>query len=195
MLRFLDIIISSIILIVFLPIGVFISIIIVFESKGNIIYKQNRVGKNNKDFILLKFRSMKTESDTDMLLTVGENDNRITKFGKFIRKYKLDEFPQLINVIKGDMSIVGPRPEVRKYVNLYTEEQLKILLVRPGITDYASIKYSNENVILSKSNNPENTYIEEIMPSKLDLNIKFINNQNLKQYFKIIFLTFLKIIK
>ncbi len=193
MIRFFDIIISFLVLIIFLPISIFISIIIVLESKGNIIYKQIRVGINNKDFILLKFRSMKTESDKKMLLTVGTNDVRITKIGRIIRKYKLDEFPQLINVIKGDMSIVGPRPEVRKYVDLYTEEQSKVLSVRPGITDYASIQFINENKLLAKSQNPEKTYIEEIMPYKIELNMKFINNPSIKEYFKVIILTILKI--
>ena len=112
----------------------------------------------------------------------------------FIRKYKLDELPQLINVIKGEMSIVGPRPEVRKYVNLYTEEQKKVLLVKPGITDYASIQYANENEVLSKSIEPEETYIREVIPSKIMLNMKYIEQKSIKMYFQIILLTIRKII-
>ena len=155
---------------------------------------QTRVGRNNKDFKLFKFRSMSVGSDKKGLLTVGENDRRITKVGLFIRKYKFDEFAQLINVLKGDMSIVGPRPEVRKYVELYNNEQKRVLLIRPGITDYASIEYSNENEELAKSDKPEETYINNIMPHKLDLNMKYINNPSIFNYIKIIFFTFLKII-
>ena len=155
---------------------------------------QTRVGRNNKDFKLFKFRSMAVGSDKKGLLTVGENDSRITKVGLFIRKYKLDEFAQLINVLIGDMSLVGPRPEVRKYVDLYTVEQLKVLSVSPGVTDYASIEYSDENRVLAESNNPEKTYIDDVMPHKLELNMKFINNPSFINYIKIIFLTFKKII-
>jgi lipopolysaccharide/colanic/teichoic acid biosynthesis glycosyltransferase len=128
-------------------------------------------------------------------LTVGTNDRRITRVGGFIRKYKLDEFPQLINIIKGDMSIVGPRPEVRKYVDLYNEEQLKVLSVRPGLTDYASLEYINENEILGKASDPEKVYIEEIMPAKLQLNLRYIQEQGLKTDLKIIFRTIGKIVK
>ncbi len=127
-------------------------------------------------------------------LTVGERDPRITRIGAFIRKFKIDEFPQLLNVIKGEMSIVGPRPEVKKYVDLYSEEQLKVLLVRPGLSDYASIEYINENELLGKSDDPEKTYIEEIMPAKLELNLKYIKEQGLMTDLKIIFRTFAKII-
>jgi len=165
------------------------------DSKGGIFYKQIRVGKNQKDFELLKFRTMKPSSDKAGLLTVGAKDNRITKIGYYLRKLKLDELPQLINVLRGDMSIVGPRPEVRKYTNLYSADQQKVLLVKPGITDYASIEYIDENRLLGESKNPEKTYIEEIMPKKLELNIKYINEIGLKTDFKIIFKTLLKIIK
>ena len=137
---------------------------------------------------------MQSGSDKKGLLTVGDNDSRITKVGKFIRKYKLDEFAQLLNVLKSDMSLVGPRPEVRKYVDLYNQEQLKVLSVKPGITDYASIEYKDENKILAKSDNPEKTYIEEVMPHKLELNMKFINEKSLYNYFKIIFLTIFRVI-
>jgi len=193
LIRLFDILLSILGLIILSPFLVLLSIAIVIESKGGIFYKQTRVGKNNKDFKLYKFRSMQSGSDKKGLLTVGDNDSRITKVGKFIRKYKLDEFAQLLNVLKGDMSLVGPRPEVRKYVDLYNQEQLKVLSVKPGITDYASIEYKDENEILAKSENPEKAYIEEVMPHKLELNMKFINERSLYNYFKIIFLTIFRI--
>lgn len=138
---------------------------------------------------------MVSNADKKGLITVGYNDSRITKIGYYLRKYKIDELPQLINVLIGTMSFVGPRPEVKKYVDLYSNEQLKVLSVKPGITDYASIEYSNENDILAKSENPDNTYIEEIMPAKLALNIKYINEMSFIVDLKIIFNTFLKIAK
>jgi lipopolysaccharide/colanic/teichoic acid biosynthesis glycosyltransferase len=137
---------------------------------------------------------MKPESDKKGLLTIGSNDSRITKIGYFLRKYKLDELPQLFNVFVGEMSFVGPRPEVKKYVDKYTPEQLKVLSVKPGITDYASIEYSNENDILAKSDNPEQTYIDVIMPAKLQLNLKYIDDLGIKTDFKIIFKTITKIV-
>lgn len=161
-------------LLILSPLFIAISIWIVIDSKGGVFYKQVRVGKNGKDFSLYKFRSMAVGSDKAGLLTVGGRDSRITKSGYFIRKYKIDELPQLINVIKGDMSLVGPRPEVRKYVDMYTCEQLEVLSVRPGITDVASIKYRNENEILANQNNPEQYYITNIMPDKLRLNLEYI---------------------
>lgn len=138
---------------------------------------------------------MRTDADKKGLLTVGGRDPRITRVGYYLRKYKLDELPQLLNVLSGDMSLVGPRPEVRKYVNMYTEEQQKVLLVQPGITDYASIEYSNENELLGKAADPEKVYIEEIMPTKLKLNLKYIEEKSLITDVKIIFRTIFKIIK
>ncbi|HEY9362319.1 MAG TPA: sugar transferase, partial [Chitinophagaceae bacterium] len=126
---------------------------------------------------------------------VGGRDPRMTKIGFFIRRLKLDELPQLFNVLKGDMSLVGPRPEVREFVNLYTEEQRRVLSVRPGITDYASIEYVDENIILGLATNPQKIYVEEIMPDKLRLNMKYIQNRSVKEYFYIIFITFSRIIK
>jgi lipopolysaccharide/colanic/teichoic acid biosynthesis glycosyltransferase len=193
MIRFFDIIFSFFGLIIFLPFLLILALTIVIESKGGVFYKQVRVGKNNKDFKLYKFRSMAVNADKNGLLTIGNNDSRITKVGKFIRKYKIDEFAQLINVLRGDMSLVGPRPEVRKYVNLYTNKQMQVLTIKPGISDYASIKYFNENEVLSKSVNPEETYINEIMPHKLELNMFFLSNNNLYNYFKIIFNTISRI--
>jgi len=171
-----------------------IAILITLDSKGGIFYRQVRVGLNNKDFKIFKFRTMKPESDKKGLLTVGSRDNRVTKIGYYLRKYKLDELPQLFNVFLGDMSFVGPRPEVRKYVDMYNDEQLKVLNVRPGITDYASIEYSNENDILAKSEDPEKTYIEEVMPAKLQLNLKYIDESGLSTDIKLIFKTIKKIL-
>ena len=137
---------------------------------------------------------MYSESDRGSLITIGENDTRITKIGLFLRKYKIDEFPQFFNILKGEMSIVGPRPEVRKYVDLYTPEQMKVLSVRPGLTDYASIRYVNENALLAASDDPEQTYIHEIMPDKLALNLKYIEEQSLWVDLKIILKTFAAIV-
>lgn len=160
-----------------------------------LFYFQTRVGKNNKDFTLFKFRTMHLDSDKKGLLTIGGRDPRVTKIGYYLRKYKLDELPQLFNVLFGSMSLVGPRPEVRKYVDLYTLEQQQVLSVKPGITDFASLEYFNENEVLSKSSNPEETYIKEVMPHKLLLNMKYINQQGFFVDLKIIFNTLLKIVK
>lgn len=192
--RVFDIVFSVLGLIFLLPFFLIISILIVLESKGGVFYLQKRVGKKGKDFNLYKFRTMKTGSDKKGLLTVGSRDARITKVGYFLRKYKIDELPQLINVLLGTMSFVGPRPEVRKYVDLYTENQRNILNVKPGITDYASIEYFNENDLLAKSNNPEQTYINEVMPAKIELNKKYIENPTITEDFKIIFKTIAKIV-
>jgi lipopolysaccharide/colanic/teichoic acid biosynthesis glycosyltransferase len=192
--RCFDILFSFIGLVFLSPFFGLLAIIILIDSKGGVFYKQIRVGKKGVDFKLYKFRSMRVGSDKKGLLTVGGRDNRITKTGYFIRKYKLDELPQLINVFIGDMSLVGPRPEVRKYVDLYNSEQLKVLSVKPGITDYASIQYSNENELLAKSQDPEMTYIEEIMPDKLNLNMRYINESGVFTDVKIIVKTIKKIL-
>lgn len=192
--RGIDILFSLIGLICLFPFFIFISFFIFITSKGGVFFVQLRVGKNNKDFKLYKFRTMFLNSDNKGLLTVGNNDKRITKLGYYLRKNKLDELPQLINVLNGTMSIVGPRPEVRKYVNLYNSEQKSILDVKPGITDLASIMYYNENEILANSVNPEQTYINEIMPIKLELNKQYINEMSLLTDLKIIFKTFIKLI-
>ena len=192
--RGIDILFSLIGLICLFPFFIFISFFIFITSKGGVFFVQLRVGKNNKDFKLYKFRTMFLNSDNKGLLTVGNNDKRITKLGYYLRKNKLDELPQLINVLNGTMSLVGPRPEVRKYVNLYNSEQKSILDVKPGITDLASIMYYNENEILAKSVNPEQTYINEIMPIKLELNKQYINEMSLLTDLKIIFKTFIKLI-
>jgi len=176
-------------LVILSPLFLILSMAILFDSKGGIFYKQARVGEGGVDFQLYKFRSMAQDAEKSGLLTVGNQDIRITKVGKFIRQYKLDELPQLINVLIGDMNLVGPRPEVRKYVNLYNKEQKRVLDVRPGITDYASIEYRNENEILAQSNDAEKTYIEVVMPHKLELNRKYTDNPSLAHDIKLIFKT------
>ncbi|MDF2436726.1 MAG: wcaJ [Bacteroidota bacterium] len=193
--RLFDIFFSLIgLIILFIPFLI-ISLIIMLDSKGGVFYRQVRVGKDGKDFRLFKFRSMRTDSDKAGLLTVGGRDSRITRSGYYIRKYKIDELPQLINVLTGDMSLVGPRPEVRRYVDMYNAQQKQVLSVKPGITDFASIEYSNENEILGKASDPEKVYIEEIMPHKLDLNLKYIRQQGILTDFKIIFKTIFKIVR
>ncbi|MFN3343324.1 MAG: sugar transferase, partial [Flavobacteriales bacterium] len=164
--RIFDIISSLMVLLIGLPFFLLLALAIVIDSRGGIFYRQIRVGRNEKEFYLYKFRSMVSNADKKGQLTVGASDSRITRVGKFIRKFKLDEFPQLINVIKGEMSIVGPRPEVPKYVKMYSDEQRKVLSVRPGLTDYASLEFINENEILGKAENPEQLYIQEVMPAK-----------------------------
>lgn len=191
--RLFDIIFSITGLIILIPLFVVISIFILLDTKGGIFFFQTRVGKNNKDFRLIKFRTMFSQSEQKGLLTVGNTDTRITKTGKSLRKYKMDEFPQLINILKGEMSFVGPRPEVRKYVDLYNYEQMKVLSVRPGLTDYASLEYINENELLEQYGNPEKVYIEMIMPEKLALNIKYINETGFFTDLKIMLKTIGKI--
>ncbi|MCC6180697.1 MAG: sugar transferase [Bacteroidia bacterium] len=192
--RLFDIIASLFGLLILSPLFILIALLIVLGSGFPVFYLQIRVGKNNQDFKLFKFRTMRKDSDKKGLLTVGGRDPRVTSIGYYLRKFKLDELPQLFNVIIGTMSLVGPRPEVRKYVNLYTTEQQKVLKAKPGITDYASIEYFSENELLAQSNNPEKTYIEEIMPAKLKLNQRYINEQGILTDIKIILKTIAKII-
>jgi len=189
MIRFFDILFSFLGLVIFSPVFLIISILIICNNRGAVFYTQKRVGRHHKDFVLYKFRTMRTHADKNRLITIGEDDERIIKSGRFLRKYKLDELPQLWNVLKGDMSLVGPRPEVRKYVELYTDEQKRVLSIRPGITDYASIEFVNENRLLAHSKEPERYYIEEIMPQKLELNLRYMEHYSLREYFKILFLT------
>ena len=193
--RLFDLFFSFTGLIILLPLLLLVSIWVTLDSKGGIFYFQERVGKNGKEFKLLKFRTMFTGADKEGLLTVGAKDRRVTNAGYWLRKYKLDELPQLINVLVGDMSLVGPRPEVRKYVNLYSNDQLRVLQVRPGITDFASIEYANENELLTGVDEPDKVYVNEIMPAKLLLNLKYINSPGLLTDCKIILLTLLKVIR
>ncbi|MCP9545058.1 sugar transferase [Segatella copri] len=195
MIRFFDLIFSIMGLVILSPLFIVLYLLIRIESKGGGFYSQERIGKNGKPFKLYKFRSMRIGSDKKGLITIGEKDNRITKTGFILRKYKLDELPQLWNVFIGDMSLVGPRPEVKKYTDLYTEEQKQVLHVRPGITDWASIKYVDENKILGESKTPDEAYVNLIMPNKIKLNMVYIQNQTLGEYFKIIFTTFKEIVR
>lgn len=195
MIRFFDLIFSIMGLVILSPLFIVLYLLIRIESKGGGFYSQERIGKNGKPFKLYKFRSMRIGSDKKGLITIGEKDNRITKTGFILRKYKLDELPQLWNVFIGDMSLVGPRPEVKKYTDLYTEEQKQVLHVRPGITDWASIKYVDENKILGEAKDPDEAYVNLIMPNKIKLNMVYIQNQTLGEYFKIIFTTFKEIVR
>lgn len=187
--RIFDIVSSLIVLVIFSPFFFIISLLIALESRGGVLYKQVRIGKDEKPFYLLKFRTMKAGADQKGQITVGMKDPRITRVGGFLRRFKLDEIPQLFNIIKGDMSVVGPRPEVPKYVALYTAEQKKVLSVRPGLTDYASLQYIKENELLGKSADPEKTYIEEVIPAKLALNMKYVRERSFGLDLKLIFKT------
>ncbi|MBR7154706.1 MAG: sugar transferase [Paludibacteraceae bacterium] len=195
MIRVCDIVFSFFGLLFLSPLFLIIALWIIIDNPGPVFYRQQRVGKDGKDFGLLKFRSMRVGADKMSLITIGDRDPRVTRAGYYIRKYKIDELPQLWNVLTGDMSLVGPRPEVRRYVDLYTDEQRKVLSVRPGITDYASIEYIDENRLLAQSTDPDKTYIEQIMPAKIALNMRYIGHKTLGEYLKILFLTMTKIIR
>jgi lipopolysaccharide/colanic/teichoic acid biosynthesis glycosyltransferase len=188
-----DFFFSLFLLAILLPVFIVIAIIIRTGSNGPVFFLQSRVGKNNHTFKIIKFRTMYLNSEAGGQLTVGGNDQRITKAGYYLRKYKLDELPQLINVLKGEMSFVGPRPEVRKYVALYRKEQMEVLKHKPGITDYASIKFSNENDLLSHASDPEKLYIEDIMPRKIALSIDYMNRRNFFSDMLVMFITVKKI--
>ena len=188
--RFTDCIIAIIGLILFLPILLVVAILIKLDSEGPIFFKQSRVGRYNVDFKIFKFRTMSVDSEKKGFLTIGGRDPRVTKIGYFLRKSKLDELVQLINVVLGDMSFVGPRPEIRDYVKLYTEEQMKVLNVRPGITDLASIEYINENELLFEQDEPNKFYIDVIMPKKLEINLKYLEKRNLLKDFIVVLKTF-----
>ena len=192
--RIFDTILSLFGLVILLLFMLIIAIFIKLDSKGPVFFKQVRVTKNGREFKIFKYRTMRVGSDKYSQITVGK-DNRITKVGAFLRKYKLDEIPQLINVLIGDMSLVGPRPEVPKYVALYTDEQKEILKVRAGITDYASIEFSDENDLLASEEDPEKAYIEKVMPKKIELNKKYISEISILTDIKIILLTIKKILK
>jgi lipopolysaccharide/colanic/teichoic acid biosynthesis glycosyltransferase len=187
--RLFDILVSAVVLILLFPLFLILSLAVMLGSPGGAFFRQTRVGRGGEPFQLLKFRSMRPGSEAMGQITVGERDPRITGVGHFLRKTKLDELPQLINILKGDMSIVGPRPEVPKYVAMYSAEQRIVLEVRPGLTSMASIAYINENEILGKSTDPERTYIEMVMPAKLELDLKYVGEQSMGLDLKIIFQT------
>ena len=193
--RLFDIVASGLGLIVLSPVFLILAIWIKCDSEGPVFYRQVRVGRWNKDFRIFKFRSMRVGADKGSLVTIGGRDPRITRSGYFIRKFKFDELPQLINVLVGDMSLVGPRPEVRHYVDYYTPEQMHVLDVRPGITDPASIKFRNENELMEKAEDPEKYYIEVIMQEKIKLYLEYVEKHNFLYDLGLIFKTFWVIVK
>lgn len=192
--RIFDILASGVGLLVLSPVFLAVALWIKLDSHGPVFYRQVRVGRHNKDFGLFKFRSMVVGADRKGLITVGGRDPRVTRSGYFIRKYKLDELPQLINVLLGHMSLVGPRPEVRKYVDLYTPEQLHVLDVRPGITDLASIRYRNENELLARAEDPDRYYVDVIMQDKLHINLEYVSRHSFWYDIKLIFMTFREVV-
>ena len=188
--RLFDIIASGCGLIILSPLFVILAIWVKLDSEGPVFYRQVRVGYKNRDFRIFKFRSMRIGSDKGSLVTIGGRDPRVTRSGYFIRKFKFDELPQLINVFLGDMSLVGPRPEVRHYVNFWTEKQMHVLDVRPGITDPASIKFRNENELMENAEDPEDYYINVIMQEKIKLYLEYVENASFLYDIKLIFQTF-----
>lgn len=192
--RLFDILASGCGLLVLSSIFIIVGIWIKLDSPGPVFYRQTRVGRHNKDFRIFKFRSMRVGSDKGSLVTIGGRDPRVTRSGYFIRKFKIDELPQLINVFTGDMSLVGPRPEVRHYVNYWTPEQMRVLDVRPGITDPASIRFRNENELLEKAQDPERYYIDVIMQEKIKLYLEYVEKSSFWYDIKLIFQTFKVII-
>jgi len=193
--RLFDIVASGFGLIVLSPLFLILAIWIKLDSKGPVFYRQVRVGYKNKNFRIFKFRSMRVGADKGSLVTIGGRDPRVTKSGYWIRKFKLDELPQLINVFIGDMSLVGPRPEVRHYVDYWTPEQMHVLDVRPGITDPASIRFRNENELMEKAEDPEKYYIEVIMQEKIKLYMEYVEKHNFFYDLGLIFKTFWVIVK
>ncbi|MBR1747022.1 MAG: sugar transferase [Clostridia bacterium] len=193
--RFFDILISFFGIVFLLLFFAVIAVAIKCDSKGEVFFRQVRVGRNGKTFRIFKFRTMVKDAEKKGLQLSTATDSRITKVGKFLRKTKCDELPQLFNVFLGQMSFVGPRPEVPKYVEMYSEEQKNVLLIRPGITDEASILFRNENDILEKSDDPERTYIEEVMPKKLALNLEYLQKMGVFYNLKLIFKTIVSVVK
>lgn len=193
--RFFDVVSSLAVLFFLWPFFLLTALFIKLEDGGPVFYLQERVGINGALFKIFKFRTMVIDADKKGLkITVGMRDPRITRTGYYLRRFKLDELPQLLNILKGDMSVVGPRPEVKRYVDLYAQEQRKVLSVRPGLTDYASLEYIDENKILAKAADPEREYIQVIMPAKLALNLRYVQEQSFILDLKLIFKTFAKII-
>ncbi len=189
-----DVVFSIVGLLFLSPLLILIAILIKLDSRGPVLFVQGRVGRNNIDFNIFKFRTMRIQSQSKGLLTLGNNDTRITKIGYFLRRYKIDEFPQLINILNGDMSFVGPRPELRHYVNFYTQDDMAIFAVRPGITGLASLKYRNEVELLKAAKDPENFFIHTIIPDKLKFNKEYIKRRNFFFDLKLIGLTVIKVI-
>lgn len=192
--RLIDVIGASIGIVLLSPLFILVAILIVMDSNGPVFFKQQRVGLNMRDFYLIKFRTMHVVQNTNILLTIGNKDSRITRVGYWLRKYKLDELPQLFNVFIGEMSLVGPRPEVRKYVNLYNDQQRYVLSIKPGITDWASVEFCNESELLAKAEDPETYYITNIVPIKISQNLRYIAQRSVLTDIKIIWQTINKII-
>lgn len=190
-----DIVLSLWGLILLSPLFLIIVLLILVDSGKPVLYRQPRTGKDGVPFDILKFRTMIVNADKSSLLTIGLHDNRITRVGYYLRKYKIDELPQLINVLKGEMSLVGPRPEVTKYTQLYTQQQKEALSVRPGITDPASILLKNENEMIAASSDPEKFYIEKLIPEKVSINLQYIERMSLKNDLRIIVKTLFAIIR
>lgn len=193
--RIFDIVVATAGLLILLPFLVLIALAIALDSKGPILFLQQRIGKGGEPFFLFKFRTMHVGSDKGTAITVGNRDPRITRVGYYLRKSKMDELPQLYNVLKGEMSFVGPRPEVKKFVDLYTPEQRRVLDVAPGMTDYASILFRNENELLAGKRDPVTFYVDQIMPQKLQLNLEYIDSNNLWVDIKILFKTLVVIFR
>lgn len=191
--RGLDFFFSLIFLIILMPFFIIIALLIIIDDGFPIMYRQTRVGKNGNLFKILKFRTMKRNADALGKLTISDKDPRITKIGYVLRKYKIDELPQLWNILKGEMSFIGPRPEVPEYVALYNTEQRDVLNVRPGFSDYASLDYINENEILSMYSTPEEAYTNIVMPQKLQLSLKYIHDMSIKTDMSIAIKTIIKI--
>jgi lipopolysaccharide/colanic/teichoic acid biosynthesis glycosyltransferase len=195
LLRVFDVLLSVTGILLLSPVMFFTALCILTFDGTPVLYVQQRVGRYGADFRLFKFRTMRRNAEADGQLTIGGRDSRITRTGHFLRRYKLDELPQLFNVVSGSMSLVGPRPEVRRYVERYTAEQRRVLEVRPGITDEASILYSDENRLLGGQADPEKYYLEVVMPDKIRLNMRFIDHGGPRAYFGIIFRTLLKVLR
>lgn len=190
--RVFDIILSFGAILLLSPLLILLAIRVAMDSPGGVIYSQVRIGKNGHPFRVYKFRSMHCGADTGSLLTIG-TDSRITPSGHFLRKYKLDELPQLFNILIGDMAFVGPRPEVPRYVEMYDTRQRRVLSVRPGLTDYASLAYFDESELLGRHPDPEHLYIDEIMPAKLALNLQYIDSRGFVSDMEILGRTLLRI--
>lgn len=194
MIRLLDLVFSLLLITLFSPFMIIAAVGVALGGPGGVLFAQVRVGRHGKPFKLLKFRTMKPNSESSGQLTIGAGDQRITRFGRWLRRYKLDELPQLFQVFWGTMSMVGPRPEVPKYVDQYTEAQRRILEMKPGITDFASLEYFDENELLSMSQDPEQTYVNEIMPAKIRLNLRYIESPSLRNYLSVIWRTFMRMV-
>jgi lipopolysaccharide/colanic/teichoic acid biosynthesis glycosyltransferase len=193
--RLFDVVAAFLALVLLAPVMFLLAVAVVVSSPGGAFFRQTRVGRHGHTFQLLKFRSMRPGSEAGGQITVGARDPRITGIGHFLRRTKLDELPQLINIVKGDMSVVGPRPEVPRYVALYTAEQRAVLSVRPGLTSMASIAYINENEVLGRSSEPERAYVEEVMPAKLALDLHYVRERSLALDLHIIAATMLRIVR